>query len=218
MRKKAASNITTIAGSDGSTSVFVCGKQGLKKTFKQRLYKMQFQFRRKRVEKKIRANYHSMEQVVEYIKAKWGYSEVSHNDSEYKSEHKQMCASLLLQHKPQLLGKLAANPKLKDYSEKEIQSFMEQQKKRQKAAEEICESVIDVDLHILKKEDSSLDSRIFLESKYEYVGSSVSGSKKAVKAFNKMYREIYKYYGVSQRDIDEKSDRYEALVRALAGK
>ena len=33
--------------------------------------------------------------------------------------------------------------------------------------------------------------------------------------FGKIYRDVYRYYGVTQKDIETKSERYEDLVRTL---
>lgn len=51
--------------------------------------------------------------------------------------------------------------------------------------------------------------------KYGYIGGGVSGSQKALRKFRKIYRDVYRYYGVTQKDIETKSERYEDLVRTL---
>lgn len=38
---------------------------------------------------------------------------------------------------------------------------------------------------------------------------------KALRKFWKIYRDVYRYYGVTQKDIETKSERYEDLVRTL---
>ena len=37
-----------------------------------------------------------------------------------------------------------------------------------------------------------------------------------MKKFEKLFRKVYIYYGVTQKDIDEHTKRYEELVRVLA--
>ena len=216
MNKKSAGSISIISGSDGPTSVFIVGRQHIKMTMKQRIDKMLFQLRKKYAAKTIKANPHSMEQVAEYAKTKWGYTEMSPDTRSYQTEYKQLRASFLLQYQPQLLGDLAEVPKLQSHSEEAINIFLEQHQKREKAAEEISAELFDIDLCILHKEASSLFSRILLESNYNYIGGSASGNKREMKKYNKIYREIYRYYGVSQKDIDDKSKRYEDVIRALA--
>jgi hypothetical protein len=56
--------------------------------------------------------------------------------------------------------------------------------------------------------------RFTLEANYEYIGGSASGSK--LKKFKEIEQNIYRYYGVAQEDIDNKTPRYESLVKTLA--
>ena len=37
-----------------------------------------------------------------------------------------------------------------------------------------------------------------------------------MKSFNKIYRDVYRYYGVTQEDIDSGSRRYKELINTLA--
>lgn len=55
-----------------------------------------------------------------------------------------------------------------------------------------------------------------LEKRYEYIGGSAAGSKRAMKKYNALFRKVYLYYGVTQKDIDEHTKRYEDVVRTLA--
>jgi hypothetical protein len=41
---------------------------------------------------------------------------------------------------------------------------------------------------------------------------------KAARSVSVIERSIYRYYGVTQEDIDNKTQRYETLVRILAGR
>lgn len=42
-----------------------------------------------------------------------------------------------------------------------------------------------------------------------------SGNRRLMKKFQRMYKDIYRYYGVTEEDIREKSKRYEDVVRTL---
>ena len=44
---------------------------------------------------------------------------------------------------------------------------------------------------------------------------SYSGNKKVMKHFQKISRDLYSYYGVSEADIRDKTQRYSELVTAL---
>lgn len=168
--------------------------------------------RKKRIVKSLKANPHSMEQVADYIVNELGFSEVEKT----KAEYFQMRASFILQYKPELLGDFAEAPKLESHKEEPIELFMEQIEQRQKAAEDIPPDIFDIDLHIYKKDDGNNQSRITVEKNYGYIGGSASGSKNGfMREFDKVFRKVYQYYGVTQKDIDNNTRTYIELVKTL---
>jgi hypothetical protein len=125
----------------------------------------------------------------------------------------EMRVSFLMQYAPELLGEYAALPELEDEDAQSVQRFMAQVDLRQKAAENVPREIFDINLHIFEKNEADLRIRFTLEADYEYIGGSASGSK--LKRFKEIERDIYKYYGVTQEDIDNQSPRYESLVKTL---
>ena len=213
---KAVSSASIIGGDDKPTAFFIVGKSDLKRTLKQNIQKFLYDVRKKRIVKSLKANPHSMEQVASYI-TELGFSEVDKSESEYKTEYSQMMASFIMQHKPELLGDLAESPKLENHEEETIKLFMEQIEQRQKAAEDIPPDIFDIDLHIYEKCDGNNQSRITVEKNYGYIGGSASGSKNGfMREFDKTFRKVYQYYGVTQKDIDNNTKRYIELVKTLA--
>ena len=202
---------------DKPTSFFLVGRNNSKLTPKQKIKKFLYDVRKKRIAKSLKANPHSMEQVADYIVTELGFSEVDKTKTEYKTEYFQMRASFILQYKPELLGDLAEAPKLENHEEETIELFMEQIEQRQKAAEDIPTDIFDIDLHIYEKGDGNNQSRITVEKNYGYIGGSASGSKNGfIKEFDKTFRKVYQYYGVTQKDIDNNTKRYIELVKTLA--
>jgi len=215
--KKAASAVSIIGGEDGPTSVFLVGGKGSKRTLKQKVHKKIFALRKKRIAKSLKANPHTMEQVIEYAKSKWGYTDIGKNSDKYKTEHSQMRAAFILQYKPELLGELKDYPELEGRDEDSIRRFIALQDQRQKAAEEVPAKLFDIDLCILEMSKGEFWSRLTFEGNYGYIGGSASGaSKKEMKKYDKIFRDVYKYYGVTQSDIDNKTKRYEDMIRTLA--
>lgn len=166
--------------------------------------------------KSLKADAHTMDEVSGYVMNELGYREIDKSDSQYQEEYGQMRTSFLLQYQPDLLGELSNAPKLESHDEESLKKFLEQLEKRQKAAEDIPTDLFDIDLHIYTKKEKKLESSIIIEKRYEYIGGSATGSKRAMKKFNALFRKIYLYYGVTQKDIDEHSKRYEDVVRTLA--
>lgn len=219
MGKKAAGAVTVIQGEDGPTSYFFLGGKGLKRTLKQKIQSKLFALRKKRIARHLKANPHTMEQVIEYVKNKWGYIDIGKESEEYKTEYAQMRASFIMMYKPELLGELKERPKLEGKDEESIKSFMLAIEQRQKAAEEIPTELFDIDLCILEMHKEGLDSKLIIEKNYGYIGGSASASgksKKAMKRWNRVFCEVYQYYGVTQSDIDNQTKRYEELLRTLA--
>lgn len=215
---KAVSSVSIIGKDDGPTSVFIVGRSNSKRTLKQNIHKFFYDVRKKRIVKSLKANPHSMEQVADYI-TELGFSEVDKSEPEYKTEYSQMRASFILQYKPELLGDLAEAPKLENHEEETIKHFMEKIEQRQKAAEDIPPDIFDIDLHIYEKGDGNNQSRITVEKNYGYIGGSASGSKNGfMREFDKTFRKVYQYYGVTQKDIDNNTKRYIELVKTLAGR
>jgi hypothetical protein len=95
---------------------------------------------------------------------------------------------------------------------------MEQIELRQNAAENVPEESFDIDLHIFEKDDTDIQMQFTVERNYAYIGGGANGSKKKMKKYEKLYRDIYRYYGVSQEDIDHKTARYEDVIKTLAGR
>ena len=157
-----------------------------------------------------------MDEVCEYLVNELGYIEVDKSEFRYKEEYREMRASFLMQYKPELLGELAEAPKLDNHDEESLRYFFGQIEIRQKAAERISTDLFDIDLHIFAQTTNNLESSFSIEKNYELISSSSSGSKSEMKKFEKLFRKVYIYYGVTQKDIDEHTKRYEELVRVLA--
>lgn len=206
---KAVSSVNVIKGDDGPTSFFIAGRNNSEQTLKQKIQKFLYDVRKKRIVKSLKANPHSMEQVADFIVTELGFSEVDKTKAKYKTEYFQMRASFILQYKPELLGDLAEAPKLENHEEETIKLFMEKIEQRQKAAEDIPPDIFDIDLHIYERGDGNNQSRITVEKNYGYIGGSASGSKNGfMREFDKTFRKVYQYYGVTQKDIDNNTKRY----------
>jgi hypothetical protein len=84
--------------------------------------------------------------------------------------------------------------------------------------ENVPRDSFDIDLHIFEKNDADTQMRFSVERNYGYIGGGASGSKKKMKKYKKLYRDLFRYYGVAQEDIDQKTARYETVIKTLAGR
>lgn len=214
MIKDEASSIGIIGGADGPTALFIASRHKL--TLVQKIQKILFQIRKAKIEKHISDEHHTMEEVCEYIAKMDGFKEADQCSKEYQEEYIQMRASLMRRYAPELLGEYAQRPQLTKRDEAGIRDLIEQDKQRQRAANNIPADCFDIDLHIYKKETSSMQMHLIVETRYGWISGGVSGDKNCIKQFNKIYREIYKYYGVTKEDIEQQSERYNMLIKTLA--
>ena len=193
-KSKNAISISIIGGADGPTSIFIAGhskKQPLKIRIKNSIYR----YKRKKVEKTIVANPHSLSETVQYAKEKYGLTETAPGDREYIEQIKCLKESLILQHKPELLGEM---------------------KTRSEMIAEMPDSIIPMDFHLYKIriDDDSLEMEI--DYTWNIFGMSYSGNKAVMKDFKKISGDLYSYYGVTEEDIKNKTKRYSLLVTNLS--
>ena len=214
MKEKSKSSVSIIGGADGPTSVFLVGRSG-KRPLKERIRQYIYKYRRKRIEKRISAGTHTLEEVVSYAECKYGAVEISRNQRRYLESYKNLRESLIIRNKPELLGELRDIQKLDTYNEDTIKEMFCQIELRSEVIANISEHEMHMDFHIyeIKIEDGSME--IEIDYMWDVFGISYSGSKKIMKQFRKIARDIYIYYGVTEEDIRDKSERYSSLLITL---
>lgn len=215
MKEKSSSAVGIIGGADGPTSVFVTGRTGkrpLKIRIKNRIYK----WKSKTAQKRIVAGSHTLEEVVAYADEKYHLTEVTENGRKYVEQRKCLKESLIIRHKPELLGELAEIIKPDDYTPESVKVLQDQFQARRERVEAITEEQMPMDFHIY--EISLGEGRLEMEIDYHWnvFGISYSGSKKSMKRMREIAKDLYLYYGVSEEDIQQKSERYHSLLATLS--
>ena len=211
---KKAKSVDMIGKPDGPTSYWVIDRNR-KVTFKQKIQKLRFDLKKKWIEKHISANGHTLDEVCRYVQEKYGFREVTGASAGVQYEYEEMRASFMMTYAPELLGEYAKHPQLKGHSEKEIREFMAQIEARKEVAKNVPKEIFDIDFHKYQKKSGDTEQHIIIEKKYEYIGGGASG-KKAIKEFNRIYKDVYRYYGVTEMDIKNKTKRYDMVIRTLA--
>jgi len=208
--------ITKIQGSDGPTAVFVAGKNNSKILLKRKIQRFINRTRRAHIEKTIKADAHTLDEVCEYIVSVLGYKEICPDQTEYQEDYNELRASYVLQYKPELLGDLAYIPDLTEHTEEAITEYLDKMKMRQEAAKGISAKVFDIDFQKFVKQNGDNEAHFIIEKSRNYIGGGASGNTKTVRRHNREFKQVYRYYGVSQDDIDSKSERFNDVVRTLA--
>lgn len=189
--KKSASAASVIGGADGPTSVFVL-KKDAKLTLRQKMGRLKNRAKRFYVEKTLKCEGHSMDEVMEYIVNRYGFVEVAEASDEAAEEYNQMRASFIIQYAPELLGEYALPPQLKSESPKDVEVYFKQSEERMKKALEVAPAVFDIDFHKFQKasDDVKDNIHIVIEKKYAYIGGGAAGGKKLIKKFNRIYKDL----------------------------
>ena len=203
-----------IRGADGPTAVSVI-KRNSKLTLKQKIGKLKYKVKRAYVEAIIKAKGHSIDEVMDYIVNVHGFAEIV-ND-EVHQEYEELRASFILQYAPELLGEYATMPRLKSESKEDIQAHIKQFQVRQQMAREIPTTEFDIDFHKFQIAFDDINDNMYItiEKRFAYIGGGASGNKKEMRRFQRIFRDVHRYYGVTSEDIEKKSKRYEKVVRAL---
>ena len=206
--------MTMIGKSDGPTAVTVI-KRNSKLTWKQKLEKCKYKIKRAYVEHTIKAKGHSLDEVIDYIVNVHGFVEL--DNDKVRFERDELRSSFIMQYAPELLGEYATMPRLKSESKEDIEEHIKQFQARQQRAMEVPVSEFEIDFHKfqISFEDINDNMYISVEKRFAYIGGGVSGDKKVMRRFHRIFKDVYRYYGVTAEDIENKSKRYEQVIRAL---
>ena len=123
MKNKSINQVSIINGEDGPTSVFIFG-EAQKQSLKIRIRNAIYQSRRKRIEKRIAANPHTLAEVVQYAKDHYDLVEINPAATNWIERQKNLKASLIMQHKPELLGQRKDIPKPDFHNEESVKNFL----------------------------------------------------------------------------------------------
>ena len=213
---KGTGSISIIGGADGPTSIFIARK-GSKVKLTTRIQNYFRKLKRNRIKKRITANPHTLEEVVELLKREYGAVEVSQQSHNYLEQRNSLKTSLIMRHRPDLLGELMDLEPPEREDVEALKVFWEQIYERNRMAEGIADDIFPMDFHIYEIKWAENDRmRIGVETVWQVlVGSFSSREKKIMKQLRKLYKKIYLYYGVTTEDIKNETERYESLLGVL---
>ncbi len=211
-----AETVTIIGGADGPTSVFMAGSSGAEKSLKERVRQRIYQYRRRRVEKRICAGSHTLEEVAAYAKRKYRAAEIPRTKRRYVESHASAKEGLIIKHKPQLLGSLGEITRPEVFNEESAEELYRQIQLRSERAAKIPDREMPMDFHVYSIRVKGGRMEMELDFKWSIFSMSYSGNKKAMKWLKKIDRDLHVYYGVSQEDIKNRTKRYSSLVTALS--
>lgn len=220
---KAAKAVTIIGGADGPTSVFLVGHGKKEKNIFKRI-NMEYRdwkYRRKSraAQKRIVPGSHTMEETIQYVTEHYNAVETDASYHYYEERKRDSKYGLIQRRNPELLGGEKEIIPPDDFNDQEaVKEWMRQieewTEERRRIVDKIPDEVFPTDYHMFiidKGEWGKLEVEVDTVS--EVIGVSYSGDKKVMEP---ILRNIYLFYGVSQEDIDKKSERYRSLLAALS--
>ena len=214
-RKKKAAAVSIIGGADGPTSVFIAGK-AKKKSLKEKIRQRHALRKRAKAASAIKAEPHSFDELVLYLQNKYHASELSKQSVSYQEQYKCVKESLILRYRPELLGDLAQIPKLGGRTSSSIEEFIRQTKLRSDAAQAVSQEQFPIDFHLYIICTQAGRIEFAMERTWGIISCSYSGKKKEMKRLKAINKDVYLYYGVTEEDIRNKTERYQELVTVLA--
>lgn len=214
-KKKAAAAVSIIGGADGPTSVFIAGK-AKKKSLKEKIRQSHALKKRAKAASAIKAEPHTFDELAVYLKNKYHASELSEQSVSYQEQYKCVKESLILHHRPELLGDLAKIPDLKGRDRASIEEVLRQVRLRSEAAQAVSDEQFPLDFHLYRICTKRGMIEFAAERNFGLISCSYSGSKVEMKRLKAIYRDVYRYYGVTEEDIRDRTDRYQELVSVLA--
>lgn len=216
MRYKRVQQATIIGGEDDPTSVFIARKDdGFKIPLKARIRKMQYQIRRKRVEKKIQSGAHTIEKTILYAKEKYGLLPVDPTQLKYQNEKKSVKETVIYKYKPELLGGFLhiAAPDISD--EKSMQEFYQLLEERERIIETISDEEISMDFQMYELVQGNSHLEMITDTKWNILNLNFGGDREQMRKLKKIAQDLYLYYGVTEEDSKNKTERYVILVSAF---
>lgn len=215
MKAKSKNGVSIIGGADGPTSIFIAGRTR-KRPLKVKIRNAIYEFRRKRAEKNVAAGTHTLEEVIRYARNNYALMEINAAARQYMEQRKNLKESLILRHKPEILGEMKDITKPDLFNEETIKEYFRKIEVRSEMIAKLPDSIMPMDYHLyeIKIGDDSLE--IEIDYIWNIFGISYSGNKKVMKRFKEISKDLHIYYGVSTEDIEKKTERYRSLVMELS--
>lgn len=219
--------IAVIGGAHGPTSVFLAGKyDSISKEERQHRQKMKM----KRQTAGIVPSGHTTKELKTYLIETYGAKPLPETSEEYRALYQTMKGNLVLKEREELLktpepslpgdlgcqpgrrfGRLSQKRKLKKTDQNALRAYMEAFEQRFKEAKELPDEVVPMSYSIyrfpvLEDEEKMGEMTVELEDFRQKIGISYANFKGQEEP-KEISKDIIRYFGVRQEDIEEQSER-----------
>lgn len=218
MKVKGKNAVSIIGGSDGPTSVFIAGKSGnIFRRMRNEVRRNIHRRKKKKILSNLKAEPHSLYEVVSYIKEKYGAVELSKEERIVQESYKCMKSALVNKLQPDLLGKNPMEYCPDDFSDRDaVLRFLEISREFNEKAANIPDDIFPMDYHYYMIEQEGIGSLNFeVDFTHDFMGAGYTSKKGKRKFMDKIMKDIYLYYGVTADDIKNNSERLQSLLATL---
>lgn len=218
---KGACAVSIIKGNDGPTSIFIAGKpvhQNIFARIKAAYQKKKYLRKRDAAIKSIQAEPHTLDEVIGYITKQYGAAEPDRNSRQVKEGYRNVKGALVERKAPHLLGTPLEELRPEDFSDaKAVEEYLKLCEEYQKRAAEVPEEIFPIDYHLyVIKLKNVGEIQVEIEKNHQFFGAGYSGEPGKKKFLDKILKDIYLYYGVTEKDIADNTDRMKGLVAVLS--
>ncbi len=222
MSKKRASAVSVIGGADGPTSVFILGKKekNLFRRMQHAVYNRKYRRKRKIAERSVVPGTHTMQETIRYARERYGITEADASYRYYAERKRNMKGALISRKKPELLREEKQILPPQDSSDKAAWQAWEKQLRewtemRDKEVDAISPEAFPMDYHLFVA-DMEGQGRLEMEVELLHGVLAISAVGVELKKMNVIAKDIYRYYGVSKEDIEQRTERYQELLMMLS--
>lgn len=142
------------------------------------------------MEKTIVANAHTLAEVVQYARLNYDLIETAPTEREYIEQLKSLKESLILQYKPEVLGKMKDIPALDISNETSVRESFSKLKAQSVMITEMSDSIIPMEFHLYKIRIVGDFLQIEIDYTWNIFGISYFGNKKVMKQFEKKFKRV----------------------------
>lgn len=143
--------------------------------------------------------------------------ELQEENDDYNRRRKECKAALVRRYAPDLIGRSweLTTPDVKD--EDSIQNYLERVEELQNLAMSVPDEQFQMDYHLYHISIPECgEYSLEIERNYAVMMSTYSAMHGKRKCMEQINKDIFTFYGVSEQDIMEKSERYSLLVTTFA--
>lgn len=213
-----ARSVSVISGSDGPTSVFIAGKTGgkcldIRNIFRRKKYK----WRRKRLLKHWKGKAHTLEELIAYMMRKYGAKEISRDTRAWKECRRNFKNAIVQSEFPELIGPPVQVAGAEAFSDnRAIAHFIRACEARDAAIDEIPDDKVSMDCRCYKIAVRGCGSvQVEMEVKRGLIGTSCTIAPGKRKQIDRIHKDIYRYYGMSKKDMEENTPRAKTVIGML---